>query len=370
PSCQCFRHFPSEAVHVPSGHTQWIIPFAVQLIPSGLLLLGSMWIRESPRWLFLKDHRKEAMENLCWIRQLEPNDIYIQEEIAAIDKIYETQKATVGVGFWQPFQALAARPKLQWRLFLGCMLFFWQNGSGINAINYYSPTIVSSIGIDSNTVNLMTGIFGVIKAIMTFVWLLFLVDQLGRRKLLLIGAVTGSICMWVIGAYVCVVEPTKNPQDHLTSSGYAAIVFFYLWTAVYTPTWNGTPWVINSEFFDPNFRSLAGGATTASNWLFNFLVSRFTEQMFEAMGYGVYFFFASLSLLAFFFAFFLIPETSGVPLEKIDRLFEIKPVWRANETLMAQLREEEVQFRTDAKSDATHKEHTGGVQAGTEMDSN
>ncbi|TDZ32199.1 putative quinate permease [Colletotrichum spinosum] len=346
--------------HVAPGRTQWMIPFAVQLIPSGLLLLGSMWIRESPRWLFLKDYRKEAMDNLCWIRQLEPNHIYIQEEIAAIDKIYEMQKATVGVGFWQPFQALGARPKLQWRLFLGCMLFFWQNGSGINAINYYSPTIFKSIGIDNNTVNLMTGIFGVIKAVMTFVWLLFLVDQLGRRKLLLIGAITGSVCMWVIGAYVKIVDPTNNPQDHLSGSGYAAIVFFYLWTAVYTPTWNGTPWVINSEFFDPNFRSLAGGATTASNWLFNFLVSRFTEQMFAAMGYGVYFFFASLSFLAFFFAFFLIPETSGVPLEKVDRLFEIKPVWRANETLMAQLREEEVQFRTDAKGEAAHRENANG----------
>lgn len=83
------------------------------------------------------------MDNLCWIRQLEPNDIYIQEEIAAIDKIYELQKSTVGLGFWQPFQALGQRPNLQWRLFLGCMLFFWQNGSGINAINYYSPTIFS-----------------------------------------------------------------------------------------------------------------------------------------------------------------------------------------------------------------------------------
>lgn len=92
----------------------------------------------------------------------------------------------------------------------------------------------------------MTGIFGVVKAVMTFVWLLFLVDQLGRRKLLLIGGITGSICMWVLGAYIYVVDPTKNPQDHLTGSGIAAIVFFYLWTAVYTPTWNGTPWVINS----------------------------------------------------------------------------------------------------------------------------
>lgn len=81
---------------------------------------------------------------------------------------------------------------------------------------------------------------------MTFVWLLFLVDQLGRRKLLLIGAVTGSICMWVIGSYIYIVDPADNPTDHLQSSGIAAIFFFYLWTAVYTPTWNGTPWVINS----------------------------------------------------------------------------------------------------------------------------
>lgn len=61
------------------------------------------------------------------------------------------------------------------------------------------------------------------------------------------------------------------------------------------------------------------------------------------MGYGVYFFFAALSFLAFFFAFFLIPETKGVPLEKIDRLFEIKPVWRAHETLMAQVENQQKQ---------------------------
>lgn len=92
----------------------------------------------------------------------------------------------------------------------------------------------------------MTGIFGVVKAVMTFVWLLFLVDQFGRRNLLLVGGITGSICMWVIGAYIYVVAPEDNPTDHLNGGGIAAIFFFYLWTAVYTPTWNGTPWVINS----------------------------------------------------------------------------------------------------------------------------
>ncbi|KAJ5895054.1 general substrate transporter [Penicillium taxi] len=345
-------------LHMPSTREQWIIPFAIQLIPSGLLFIGSIWMRESPRWLFLHGRRKQAMENLCWVRQLTPTDIYITEEIAGIDAAHEHQKTNVGFGFWSPFQAISHHPHLMWRLFLGCMLFFWQNGSGINAINYYSPTIFQSLGVDTNTVNLMTGIFGVVKALMTVIWLLLLVDQLGRRKLLLFGAVTGSCCMWFIGAYIYIVEPVNNKLSHLTPSGTAAIFFFYLWTAVYTPSWNGTPWVINSEFFDPSYRSLAQAFTTASNWLFNFLVSRFTEQMFAAMGYGVYMFFASLSFLAFFFAFFLIPETSGIPLEHVDRLFELKPIWTANKKLKAELKEEEIQFRHDVKEDGVfHREN-------------
>lgn len=78
------------------------------------------------------------------------------------------------------------------------------------------------------------------------------------------------------------------------------------------------------------------------------------------MGYGVYFFFASLSFMAFFYAFFLIPETSGIPLEKMERLFQVKPIWRANEKLKAELQQEEQQFRTDVKGRAVHKEVGGG----------
>ncbi|KAB8070189.1 general substrate transporter [Aspergillus leporis] len=348
--------------NMPASHEQWIIPFAVQLIPAGLLFFGALWTKESPRWLFLRDRRQEAMNNLCWIRQLDETDIYITEEVAAIDQALEEQAATVGIGFWKPFQAIGTRPIIMWRLFLGCMLFFWQNGSGINAINYYSPTIFKSIGVNEDTIGITTGLFGVVKAVMTFVWLLFLVDQLGRRKLLLIGAITGSVCMWIIGAYICVVQPEEHPTDHLNGGGIAAIFFFYLWTAVYTPTWNGTPWVINSEFFDPNIRSLAQAATTASNWLFNFLVSRFTEQMFAKMHYGVYFFFAALSFLAFFFTFFLIPETSGIPLEVVDRLFEVKPVWRANEKVKAQMKEEEERFRFEIKEGAFKKNEQEHVE--------
>jgi hypothetical protein len=66
-------------------------------------------------------------------------------------------------------------------------------------------------------------------------------------------------------------------------------------------------------------------------------VSRFTPQLFAALGYGVYFFFASLMVLSVAFVFFLVPETRGVPLEAMDRLFAERPVWGARDRVMEAL---------------------------------
>lgn len=104
-----------------------------------------------------------------------------------------------------------------------------------------------SIGVTgTNTSLLTTGIFGVVKTVVTFVWLLYLIDRVGRRNLLLIGAAGGSVCLWIVGAYIKVAEPAKHPKPHMDGGGIAAMFFFYLWTVFYTPTWNGTPWVLNS----------------------------------------------------------------------------------------------------------------------------
>lgn len=239
-----------------SSRRQWQIPFAVQLIPGGLLLIGSLWLKESPRWLYAKGRRQEGLNNLCWVRKLNSNDLYIVEEVASIDAALEHQASTIGMGFWKPFQAVGRNRSVQWRFFLGGMLFLWQNGSGINAINYYSPTVFKSIGITgTNTAFFTTGLFGVVKTILTIIWLLFLIDKLGRCNLLMIGAGGGSICMFIIGGYLLGTNGQRKGTE-LGPGGIAAVFFFYLWTAFYSPSWNGTPWVINSEMFDANTRSL------------------------------------------------------------------------------------------------------------------
>jgi hypothetical protein len=102
--------------------------------------------------------------------------------------------------------------------------------------------------------------------------------------------------------------------------------------------------------FPQNVRTLGQAFAAASNWLFNFLIARFTAQMFTAMGYGVYFFFASLMLFSIVFVFFLLPETKGVPLESMDRLFskDLQPR-NAHKVVMQELREDEEQFRHNAE---------------------
>ena len=50
---------------LPSNHKQWLIPFAIQLVPAGLFFLGIWYIRESPRWLMGRNKREEAIANLA-----------------------------------------------------------------------------------------------------------------------------------------------------------------------------------------------------------------------------------------------------------------------------------------------------------------
>ena len=79
-----------------------------------------------------------------------------------------------------------------------------------------------------NTSLLTTGVFGSIKCGLSIVWAFFLVETMGRRKMLMIGAVGSSLAMLVIAGITKTVDPVANPTTSVPPSGIASLAFLYV----------------------------------------------------------------------------------------------------------------------------------------------
>ncbi|GAA5915717.1 hypothetical protein JCM6882_004124 [Rhodosporidiobolus microsporus] len=352
--------------NLASNKQQWLIPFAVQIIPGGLFAIGiPIFIRESPRWLISRSRRDEAIKNLTFLRKLDASDPYLIQEINDIDLQVENDRTAVGTGFWAPFRHLFSNWHLSRRLLITSTLFLWQNATGINAVNYYAPTIFNSVGVTGgNTALLTTGLFGVVKTISSLIWAFLLVDVFGRRIILICGAVGCAISMFIVGGYIAGARPQDRVGDALDSGGIAAVFFLYMWTTSYALTWNGTPWVVNSEVFPGSLRQVTQCFAATSNWLWNFAIARATPEMFRTMGaggFGVYIFFASMTTMSIPYLVFLLPETKHIPLEEMDRLWQHRNVWKANTLVMAQLQSERADRQINGKEEALTFAHNKPV---------
>ena len=257
--------------------------------------------------------------------------------------MYQTTGMYQNAGFFAPILKLFLSKKLLYRLLLSTSLFPMQNGAGINAITYYSPAIFASFGITGLKAGLLsTGIFGILKAFAALVWMFCIVDRLGRRTALIYFSFPCSICMWYIGAYIKIAKPglrVANGDTHQDAGGKAAQAMLYIWTIFYGSSWNGTPWVINSEIFSQEVRTLTQAINSMSNWFWAFIMGRFSGEAVKAIGYKFYFIFATCMAVFPIVIFFLYPETKGVPLEAVDYLFEV-PAWRARPYAMAKYQKE------------------------------
>lgn len=168
----------SRQITDPTSSAVWRIPFALQILPGALLLL-IFFQNESPRWLVEKGRVTDAKRALCQVRALPEDDPALQEELEEIVADFEgKEKLSLGM----QVKAACASKRMFYQSSMGVVLMFFQQWTGTNSINYYSPQIFQSVGLSSASAGLFaTGIYGVVKVVFTSLALMFGVEQAGRK---------------------------------------------------------------------------------------------------------------------------------------------------------------------------------------------
>jgi sugar porter (SP) family MFS transporter len=304
------------ALHIPVSTKQWRIPVAIQIIPGALLLIGLFFLRESPRWLMKQGRHSEATSCLAYMRCEPVDSPLVLHEVAEIRASIEEELASTEGVRWKE----CLHPGNRIRFVTGFLIMFWQQFSGTNSIGYYAPQIFQTVGVSKTDASLFaTGIYGVVKVISTGLFLLVGIDQLGRRKSLLMGAAWMSSMMFILGAILATHPPTD--VNTVPPASIAMVVMIYLYVIGYSASWGPIPWVYLSEIFPTRLRAYGVGMGAATQWLFNFCITEITPSAVSSIGWRTFLMFGVFCMAMGVWAFFFIKETKAKTLEDMDILF-------------------------------------------------
>ncbi|KAJ7031535.1 hypothetical protein C8F04DRAFT_1041480 [Mycena alexandri] len=186
--------------------------------------------------------------------------------------------------------------------------------SGINVLGYYQTTIFRTfLGLDSSTARILSAT--------AFTWQTlcapigaFTIERIGRRKLMIFGAAGMGMRMALIAG--CVSHPTNHIAVH------AAIAFVYLFSLFFVTGYLGLAFLYSSEITPLSVRTPITALSTTSTWLFNFTVVEATPTGFNSLGYKYFIIYAVINwFLILPTVYFFFPETQGMHLESVDRIF-------------------------------------------------
>ncbi|KAJ6452551.1 general substrate transporter [Mycena vitilis] len=311
--------------NIAASESQWRVPFAIQVLPGLLFLLVMPFQPESPRFMVEHEQYDRAAHTLSLLSRTTADDSTI---LATIEEINVDFVGKQKLSISEQIMRMGESRGVALRCFIPSLVMFFQQWTGTNAINYFSPQIFASLGIGETTAGLFaTGVYGAVKVISVSLVLTFAVEGMGRKKCLIIGGLgQGAMMLW-IGGYSALHPPTA-PFTPAPSS-YISIVAVYLYAAFFSFGWGPIPWVVAAEVAPNHLRTASMSIATGVNWLFSLTISKLTPIMLNEMDYGTFLLFGFCCLIMAFWAWLCLPETAGLGLEEIGLLFDKDVILRA-----------------------------------------
>jgi sugar porter (SP) family MFS transporter len=281
----------------------WRVMLGLAAVPSLVLLVGMIWMPETPRFLVHAGEEDEAREVLEAVRDGDQPEKELQE-------IRDVETETQGGG-WRELTAPWVRPALL--VAIGLAVF--QQLVGINTIIYYAPTTLTNVGYSDQAAIYANIIIGVLNVAMTIV-AIRLVDRLGRKPLLLAGLAGMVTSLLVLGLSLSIMAEPTSPGDPAAIITLVCLATFIM---SFAATWGPVVWVMLPEILPLSVRGAALGVAVCLQWLANFAVSQSFPPMTDAWGAGpVFLGYAVMGLLATAFVLRFVTETKGRSLEEIE----------------------------------------------------
>ncbi|KAL0720555.1 hypothetical protein Bca4012_035154 [Brassica carinata] len=259
------------------GTWRWML--GVSGVPAVVQFGLVLFMPESPRWLYMKNRKEEAIQVLSKISK-----------------------------------------EMRLAFFAGAGLQAFQQFTGINTVMYYSPTIVQMAGFHSNQLALLLSlIVAAMNAAGTVVGIYF-IDHCGRKKLAL-----SSLCGVIVSLIILSLSFLKQ-SDVSTDGGlygWLAVLGLALYIAFFAPGMGPVPWTVNSEIYPQQYRGICGGMSATVNWISNLIVAQTFLSIAEAAGSGVTFLIlAGIAVLAVVFVIVFVPETQGLTFLEVEQIWK------------------------------------------------
>ncbi|OJJ68894.1 hypothetical protein ASPBRDRAFT_77222 [Aspergillus brasiliensis CBS 101740] len=313
---------------VEHDDTQWRTAMGIQLIPGVLMCLMIPFVPETPRYLINHGKEEQGLENLCRLRKLPADHPYIQTEYQEIvAQVKFEQECHQGHSYWVVLQDIVLIKSNSRRFFLAVMLFLFHKFTGTDSLNYYAPEIFELIGVNGTSNSLLTtGVYGVVKFVVTIFYVTYLVDRVGRRRPLLVGAVLQATAMLYLALYLRFAGTNTSTIGGTPAGGIVGIVWIYIYAFGWSFGHSVACYIVAAEIFPTRIRSVCMGFCFFVNWIVDYGITRATPDMITNMGWGVFLLYAMLTYAGVVFIYFCLPELKGRSIESIDDLFQ-RPLW-------------------------------------------
>jgi sugar porter (SP) family MFS transporter len=277
------------------GSLEWRWQVGVAALPAFGFLALLFGIPRSPRWSASKGRNDDALDVLKLMGAPNP-----EAELAEIRAALIEEHAT------------AHEPVFQWKyrypLFLAISIGAFNQLAGINAILYYLNSIFTEAGSSQESAYLKAIAIGFANLVCTIVGM-SVIDKLGRKTLLLIGAAGTASCL----AAVSWLFATNSHPEALVWLLITYIAFFAL-------SQGAVIWVYIGEVFPNAVRSKGQGVGNASHWIMNTIIALEFPVLVAHIGRSAPFtFFAIMTVAQFLVVLFVYPETKGQTLEALQR---------------------------------------------------